>query len=88
VRPALSHLLVVPIVLPLVAAALLLVLGAGRARVKSAVNIGATLAGLLVGLEILRRVDHDGVPGAIGIYLTSNWEAPFGIVLVAADSPL
>jgi multicomponent K+:H+ antiporter subunit D len=81
--PALPHLLVVPIVLPLVAAALLLLVGDGRARLKSALNIGATLAGLLVALEILRRVDSDGVPGAVGIYLASNWEAPFGIVLVA-----
>jgi multicomponent K+:H+ antiporter subunit D len=79
----LPHLLVVPIVLPLLAAALLMLLGNRRARIKSFVNIGATCAGLLVALEILRRVDEGGVPGAIGVYLASNWEAPFGIVLVA-----
>jgi len=81
--PALPHLLIVPVVMPLLAAAVMLLFGSRRARLKSFVNIGATLAGLLVALEILSRVDHDGRPGAIGVYLASNWEAPFGIVLVA-----
>ena len=49
---------------------------------KSLVNVGATLAGLLVALELLRRVDA-GRAGAVSVYLASNWEAPFGIVLVA-----
>lgn len=82
-NPALEHLVVVPVVLPLLAAALLLLVGDRRRRLASAVGTGAAGAGLLVALEILRRVDADGVPGAIGVYLASNWEAPFGIVLVA-----
>jgi multicomponent K+:H+ antiporter subunit D len=81
--PALPHLLIVPIVMPLLAAAVMLLFGSHRARFKSFVNIGTTLAGLLVALEILRRVDQGGGPEAIGVYLASNWEAPFGIVLVA-----
>lgn len=80
---ALPHLLVVPVVLPLLAAALMLLFGEGRTRFKSFVNVGATLAGLLAALAILWRVDADEVPSAIGVYLASNWEAPFGIVLVA-----
>jgi multicomponent K+:H+ antiporter subunit D len=79
----LPHLIVVPIVLPMLAAVLMLLVGDRRARFKSVVNVGATFAGLLVALEILRRVDGDGVAGAIGVYLAGNWEAPFGIVLVA-----
>jgi multicomponent K+:H+ antiporter subunit D len=75
-----QHIIVVPIVLPLVAAALLILLGEKRKRLKSIVNICASLAGLLVALETLRRVDGDG---AVGVYLMSNWEAPFGIALVA-----
>lgn len=81
--PNLPHLVVAPVVLPLVAAALLLLLGERRRRLATIVNLAATGAGLLVALEILKRVDADGVPGAIGVYLASNWEAPFGIVLVA-----
>ncbi len=79
----LPHLLIVPVVLPLLAAVLMLLLGAHRARFKSVVNVGAALAGLLVALDILRWVDGDGAAGAIGVYLAANWEAPFGIVLVA-----
>jgi multicomponent K+:H+ antiporter subunit D len=83
VNPALAQLVVAPVVLPLVAAALLSVIGERRRRLASLINIGASGAGLLVALTILGRVDADGVPGAIGVYLASNWEAPFGIVLVA-----
>jgi multicomponent K+:H+ antiporter subunit D len=78
-----SHLVVVPIVLPLVTAALLLLLGQRRRRFKSLVNVSATLAGLVVAATILWRVNGAGVPGETAVYLASNWEAPFGIVLVA-----
>jgi multicomponent K+:H+ antiporter subunit D len=79
----LPHLIVVPIVLPLVATALLLLLGEERRRFRSILNILATLAGLVVAATILLRVNGTGVSGEIGVYLASNWEAPFGIVLVA-----
>src|SRR5688572_746976 len=82
-NPSLHHLVVVPIVLPLLTAALLLLFDDLSPRVKSIVNISATLAGLLVALELLRRIELGGMPGAVGVYLASNWEAPFGIVLVA-----
>lgn len=77
------HLVVVPVVLPLIAAALLILLGEKRRRARVLVNIGATLAGLLAALAILWQVDSGGEPAAIGVYLAANWEAPFGIVLVA-----
>jgi multicomponent K+:H+ antiporter subunit D len=83
VSPALPHLLVAPVVVPLLAATLMLLLGEKRRRLASIVNIAATAAALVVALAILRRVDAEGVPGTIGVYLASNWEAPFGIVLVA-----
>jgi multicomponent K+:H+ antiporter subunit D len=81
--PSLHHLIVVPIVLPLLTAALLTLLGERRRRARSLVNVCATLAGLLVAAEILRRIDANGTTAAIGAYLAGNWEAPFGIVLVA-----
>ncbi len=73
------HLIVVPIVLPLVSAAVLLLLGERRKRLASLVNVAATLAGLVVAAAILRRVDS----GGMSVYLAANWQAPFGIVLVA-----
>jgi multicomponent K+:H+ antiporter subunit D len=75
----LQHCLVLPIVLPLMAAALLLLLGDRQRRLKSIVNLVASFAGLGVAATIVRGVDTDGV----AVYLASNWHAPFGIVLVA-----
>lgn len=77
------HLVIVPIVLPLLAAALLLLLGEGLRRFASSINISATVANLLVALAVVARIEADELPGAIGVYLAANWEAPFGIVLVA-----
>jgi len=79
----LPHLIAVPVVLPLVTTALLVLLREKRRRAMALVNICATFAGLVVALAILLAVDARGVPGAIHVYLGSNWEAPFGIVLVA-----
>jgi multicomponent K+:H+ antiporter subunit D len=61
----LPHLIAVPVVLPLVAAALLLLLGEKRRRVRTLVNIGATLASLVVAVTILWAVDAGGLPGAV-----------------------
>lgn len=79
----LPHLIVVPIVLPLLTAALTLAFGDRRRKLQSIINIAATFGGLLVALEILRGVDEGSVPGVFRVYLASNWEAPFGITLVA-----
>jgi multicomponent K+:H+ antiporter subunit D len=75
------HLVAVPVILPLVTAALLVLLGTRRTRIKAIINILATLVGLIVAVELVRRADTNG--GSIAVYLASNWEAPFGIVLVA-----
>jgi multicomponent K+:H+ antiporter subunit D len=78
-----EHLLLAPVVVPLLAAAMMLLLGERRRRLASTVNVAATGLVLVAAFVILRRVDAGGVPGRIGVYLASNWEAPFGIVLVA-----
>jgi multicomponent K+:H+ antiporter subunit D len=80
------HLVAVPILLPLVTAALMMLLGERRRRTKSALSVISGLAGLLAALALLRWVnapDTGDGPGSIGIYLPGNWQAPFGIVLVA-----
>ena len=79
----LAHLVVAPIILPLAAAALLLLVGERRRRLGSLVNLAATAAGLAVAATIAWRIDSGGASGEIAVYLASNWEAPFGIVLVA-----
>ncbi len=78
-----SHLIVVPVVLPLLTAAVLLLIREQRRRLQALLNIGATAVGLAVAVALLLRVHGVGAVGSIGVYLAANWQAPFGIVLVA-----
>ena len=80
------HLIAVPIVVPMLTAALMLLLGEQRRRAKAALAVVSGLVGLLAALALLRwvnAVDTGSGPGSIGVYLPGNWRAPFGIVLVA-----
>ncbi|WP_447601251.1 monovalent cation/H+ antiporter subunit D [Nitrospira sp. Nam80] len=74
-----NHLLVAPIVLPALMAALLLILQRAplaAARVLSVAVTGCLLAVALAILGLAR-------PGSPLVYELGNWPAPFGIVLVA-----
>jgi multicomponent K+:H+ antiporter subunit D len=83
----LSHLMpnlvMVPILLPMLAAALMLLLSERHRAWKGAINIAACALGLLAAVALLLWADLGGAPGRIGVYLPANWPAPFGIVLVA-----
>ncbi|HPU53259.1 MAG TPA: monovalent cation/H+ antiporter subunit D, partial [Burkholderiaceae bacterium] len=72
-----GHEIVLPIVLPLVAGALLLLLEKTASRWVPVVSAAAVVA--LVGLAALlvRQADH----GAVQVYLLGNWAAPYGITL-------
>jgi multicomponent K+:H+ antiporter subunit D len=74
------HLVMAPVLLPMAAAALMLVMG-GASRAKAVVSVAAAVAGLAVAVALLARTAA-GEAGAIGVYLPSNWDVPFGIVLV------
>ena len=84
---AMPHLMIVPIALPLLMAALMLLMDEQQRHIKAIINVAASLAGLLVSLALLVWVqgngndNSNGAVAAIGIYLPSNWEVPFGIVL-------
>ncbi len=83
---SMPHLVAVPILVPMLTAALMLLLGEQRRRAKSALSVISGLVGLMAALALLRWVnaaDTGGGPGSIGVYLPGNWRAPFGIVLVA-----
>lgn len=76
-----DHLLIVPVLLPLTAAALMLLFGEQRRRLKAGINIVATL-GLLVVAWLLLLQAGSSDPERAAVYLVGNWPAPFGIVLV------
>ncbi|RYF08309.1 MAG: monovalent cation/H+ antiporter subunit D [Comamonadaceae bacterium] len=75
------HLMLAPIALPLLTAALMLLLREERQRLKLGVNIASTLLGLVIAVALLRWTHHAGGPMTMGVYLPGNWPAPFGIVL-------
>jgi multicomponent K+:H+ antiporter subunit D len=77
VRAAMPHLIVVPILLPMVAAAAMLLLGEGRRPLKVAIGMTSALLGLCVSCVLLSWSDAHGVVA----YLPANWPAPFGITL-------
>jgi multicomponent K+:H+ antiporter subunit D len=77
------HLIVAPILLPMLTAALMLLMGEKRRSAKAVLNVLASLLGLAVAVALLLWVDAQAGPLAFGVYLPSNWPVPFGIVLVA-----
>lgn len=77
------HLIVAPILLPMLTAALMLLMGEKRRNAKAVLNVLASTAGLAVSVALLLWVDAQAAPLAFGVYLPSNWPVPYGIVLVA-----
>lgn len=75
------HLMLAPIALPLVTAALMLLLREEQQRLKIALNLLSTILGLGVAVALLVWSSDAGAPGTLGVYLPGNWPAPFGIVL-------
>jgi len=74
-----GHWTIVPIALPLVAGAAMLLLGESRRRARAAIGLGSALALLAVAAFLLRSAG--GPEGEIAIYLPGNWPPPFGIAL-------
>jgi len=81
IASAMPHLMLAPIVLPLLTAAFMLLLREEQQRTKLVLNLASTLLGLLVAWALLAWADQQGAPATMGVYLPGNWPAPFGIVL-------
>ena len=78
-----DHLIVLPVLLPLVTGARLLLFDERRRFLKALISALSVLALAVVAIALLRIADapSEGVP-VTGVYLLGNWAAPFGIVLV------
>ena len=72
-----SHWPILPILLPLFAGALLLILPSHE-RLKRTVSLLATLALLPLSLYLLQLADD----GQLRVYALGDWQPPFGIVLL------
>lgn len=73
-----SHLVLLPILIPLVGGALLLLAGGRGSGVERTIALGATAALLPVALLLLARAAN----GEILVYYLGDWPAPYGITLV------
>ncbi|MEF9898315.1 MAG: monovalent cation/H+ antiporter subunit D [Pseudomonas sp.] len=77
-----NQLIIAPILLPLLTAALMLLLGEKRRPLKARLNLFSSLLGLAISVALLLWVQAQGQASSIGVYLPGNWPAPFGIALV------
>jgi len=77
-----DHLIIVPIVLPLVCGAVMLLLDERRRTIKGGIGIAATISLLIVSVILLRQADMMPSGSGVRSYPLGNWPAPFGIVLV------
>lgn len=74
------HLIIAPILIPLVAGAVLVFFDERRRTLKALISISAALLSFIVALVLFRLASQDA--SFQGAYLLGNWAAPFGIVLV------
>jgi multicomponent K+:H+ antiporter subunit D len=72
-----SHWIVAPIVLPLLAGAMVLLLERRAPRAAVGVSLAAALALLGVALVLV----SSAADGTVSAYMLGNWKAPFGIAL-------
>ncbi|ODP37274.1 monovalent cation/H+ antiporter subunit D [Sphingomonas turrisvirgatae] len=82
--PWIDHLIVAPILLPLIAGAAILLLKDRRHLVRRGIAIGTAATLLVVAGLLVARVADAGFSGQPGTtaYQLGSWPAPFGIVLV------
>ena len=82
----LRHLVVLPIVVPLLAGAALFFVAEAQRAVRVSLALLSTLAQLAVAVSLLYLTSDSAPyiwPEGVGVYAIGGWPAPFGIVLVA-----
>ncbi|MFO7570877.1 MAG: monovalent cation/H+ antiporter subunit D [Smithellaceae bacterium] len=72
-----SHLPILPVIIPLFAGALLAMIPGNRLALKRTISLAAMLTQIPLAVALMLQA-CDG----ISVYLLGNWPAPFGIVLV------
>jgi len=77
-----THLIVLPILLPMLCGALLILFSRRNFSLRFAISALSTAAQFVIALCLLQLVEKNYWTGDIGVYLAANWVAPFGIALV------
>lgn len=79
----LDHIILVPVLLPLLFGAFLILLNERHHTTKFFINLFSTAALLATALVLCYLTSNEYWQHGIGVYLAANWAAPFGIVLLA-----
>ncbi|MET0950540.1 MAG: cation:proton antiporter, partial [Pseudomonas sp.] len=69
-----NQLIVAPILLPLLTAAIMLWLGEKHRPLKGRINLFSSVLGLGISIALFIWVQKSGTTGSIGVYLPGNWE--------------
>jgi multicomponent K+:H+ antiporter subunit D len=80
-----DHLMILPIVLPLIAGAVMLLVDERHRGLKAAISIASILVLAGVAIALLHSADAapaEAAAAQVSVYRLGNWPAPFGIVLV------
>src|SRR5690606_17261096 len=77
-----QHLILLPVLLPLLCGALLILLNETRHQLKFLINLASCLTMLVAAAVLLGLTDGEHWESGMGVYLAANWSAPFGIALV------
>ncbi|WP_413813832.1 monovalent cation/H+ antiporter subunit D [Rhizobium sp. Root482] len=78
-----DHLIILPILVPLVTAACLIPVDARNQMLKGVIGFCSTVLVFVIGIALMQAAatPDEGQSGAM-VYLLGNWPAPFGITLV------
>jgi multicomponent K+:H+ antiporter subunit D len=77
-----DHLMIAPVVLPLLAGAAMLLVEERRRGLKSAISVVSSFALVGIAIALLASSDATGPASRLAVYRLGDWPAPFGIVLV------
>lgn len=77
-----DHLLILPILVPLIAGAAMILAGERRRPVMAGLGLASTLIMLVIALALLGLADSTGPDSKVAVYRLGDWPASFGIVLV------
>src|SRR5690625_4903238 len=80
--PWMQHLIMAPVLLPLICGAVLVLINERHHGVKFAIHLLATRGVLAISLTLMALVEGEYWRGDVGVYLAATWSAPFGIVLL------
>lgn len=78
-----QNIVIAPILLPLFAAALLVIIKEKHRKLRNTINVLSCFGNVLIAGILIYWIKDQDATNAFVIYLTSNWDIPFGIALLA-----